>query len=317
MKRIIIISLYFMLLARANASALLAPTDWIFALAKTPAKERLTFIYKNRQNWPMLRSVSWIERQPLNVKDEHKDDTVLAFGALELAHELATANFAGYENTKPTLAGSLLEIADTFKTKGGHNNDVVALAYEMLATHLALSQIKKQPNDAKLFAAFFLADKEKHIKTKEWLKQRGEEDAWLHDKMARIDSITDGDEVAPFGVFFRLAQGAEVPEAPPFSFRSLIENSNVVGLLFDSVNLEYRRTVALPLVIDYIAAGGEISPRPINPVQAVREKLGKDMSKYYHKAIRQGNASANDIWSTLNRMVNEPDVRSVLVRWLE
>jgi|GEM_PF-2987315 len=317
MKTIARIATFLILFGYTKAAELVTPTNWLVELGKVPDSEKLTFVNKHRLDWPVLRSPSWIERQLPNVKAEHRDDKPLALVALELAHGLASKNFAGYENAKPALAAVLLEIADTCKIKGGHNNNVIALAYEKLAIHLALSQIISQPADARLFATWFLADKGKHIKTKDWLKQRGEEDAWLHDKMPRIDTITETDEATPFGVFFRLAQGAEVPAPPPFSYKSLIENSNVVRLLFDAVNVEYSRTVALPLVIDFIAAGGVILPRPANPVEAVRDKLGKDMSKYYHKALRQGNASANDIWSTLNQMVNEPDERAALVRWLE
>ncbi len=301
----------------ADAFDLTTATNWIREIEKKSDAECLTFIKDHQQDWPVLRSPSWIERQVADVRLLHKDDRALALLVLAKLHSITAANFAGHEGGKAALASQLLSIADNCKTKGGHNNDVLALAYERVAIHLALAQVKTKPSDAVQFAGIFVTDSKKHVKTKEWLRARGDEDAWLHDKMERIETITDTDEQSPFGVLFRLAQGAEAPATTPFSFRSLIENSNVVRLLFEAVNAEYSRTVAIPLVVDYVVAGGVVDPRPTNPIEAVREKLGIDMSKYYHRALRQGDASANDVWNALNQLTNEPSVRATLVRWLE
>lgn len=317
MKTLPCITITLLMLCRfAGAVELATPAQWMAELEKKSFPETLSFTLDHKQEWPVLRSPSWIERQPEDVRTAHKDDLALSVLILGKLHGAAVGNFAVQE-TRSQLTANLLSMADAYKAKGGHNNDVLALACEKIAVHLALVHLNANPSDAKQFTAAFVTGPDKHIQTKAWLKQRGNEDAWLHDKMARIDTITQGDEQSPFGVFFRLAQGAEVPKPPAFSFRSLIDTSNVVRLWFDSVNAEYERTVALPLVIDYLVAGGIAVPRPANPTQAVREKLGKDMSKYRHQLIRQGDASPNDIWSTLNRVYNEKAAFEMLTRWLE
>lgn len=317
MKTILSIAVVIAAMRMACAAELETSTDWLDALGKVEATETLSFIESHKQDWPVLRSPSWIERQAPAIQSQHKNDKVLAFAALRVLHSLVSENFARYEKAKPTLTGTLLAVADSLKTKGGYNNDIVALAFERVGIHVALSRIATHPSDAKLFAPFFVADSKRHIDAKLWLKERGDEDAWLFDKMERIDTITDADEQRPFGVPLRLAQGVKIPVRQSFSFSSMIENPNVVRLLLDSVNIEFNRLVGLPLVIDYIMAGGITKPVPENPIGAAREKLGEDMSKYYHKALRQGNASASDVWSTLYQMASESLVRDTLIRWLE
>lgn len=300
----------------SGAVDLSTPTGWVEELKNKPAKEGLALIYDHSEQWPQLRSLSWINRQDPQAQLTHKDDIALSIIVLTFLRSVMERDEFGQQDLLNVLT-QLISIADNCKKKGGHDNDVVALACERVAIHLTLVHVYSTPSNVAQLATLFKADSSSHIKTKEWLKQRGNEDAWLHSKMDRIESISDADEKAPFGIYFRLAQGETVPVPGDFSFRSLIDSSNVVRLHFEIVNTEFVRTVAIPLIIDYVTAGGQLTPRPTNPAQAVKERLGSDMSKYKHNLLRSGNASANDIWSTLNQVANEPVARARLVRWLD
>lgn len=311
-------SLLICILAKSLIAApidLSTPSKWQHEIRELKLDETMAFISQHFDQWHQLRSPAFTER----LTDQAAKTTIREGVALasEIISKVRDAvSIKAIDDSKQIeRIVSMVALGDRIRASGGLTNEVLALVFERYARLSALLLIKNNAANAMKLSTVFIANPAAHIVPKAWLITHHSEDAQLQDKLPALEAL--GGETHIMQLMLKLGKLAGLSGVPDDRPLALIRTSNSGGLLVQSIISEFERTVALPLIIDFVAKGGQLSPRPADASNAVKEKLGNDMSRYRHLMTRQGNASPHDIWHILGQVTDEKFATDELNRWLQ